>query len=249
MNALFRVIALAGFVLASAFAAEPAAKKEKAAPKAPDDLTTQVGDGYRGIWYMNQPTKDEYVYKYSGGYATYPQQHVPIAIYVASQRKTFFVFGGSAGRISESKDELQHYVSYYDHATGTVPRPVRILQKRTEDAHDNPTLSIDAAGHLFVFSSAHGTGRPSYIWRSKKPYDIAEWELIEKTNFSYTQPWYLPQSKRFLFLHTLYKNGQRTLNWKSSPDGRTWTASTLIDRKSTRLNSSHSDRSRMPSSA
>src|SRR5881396_2885902 len=83
----------------AAFAAEPAAKKTKApaAPKLPDDLTTQVGDGYRGIWYMNQPTKDDYVYKYSGGFATYPQQHVPIAIYVASQQKTFFVFGGSAG--------------------------------------------------------------------------------------------------------------------------------------------------------
>jgi hypothetical protein len=105
---------------------------------------------------------------------------------------------------------------------------MRLLQKRTEDAHDNPTLSLDAEGHLYVFSSAHGTTRPSYIHRSKKPYDIGEWELLEKTNFSYTQPWYLPQSKRFLFLHTLYKNGQRTLNWKTSPDGRTWTPSQLI---------------------
>ena len=38
-------------------------------------------DGYRGIWYCKQPTKDEYRYKYSGGMATYPQQHAPIAIY------------------------------------------------------------------------------------------------------------------------------------------------------------------------
>lgn len=200
-----------------------------AAPaKLPDDLTPQVADGYRGIWYMNQPLKDEYRYKYSGGFATYPQQHAPIAIHVAAQRKTFFVFGGSAGNISERQDELQHLVSYYDHATGTVPRPVRLLQKRTEDAHDNPTLSIDAAGHLFVFSSAHGTGRPSYLHRSKRPYDITEWELLEKTNFSYTQPWYLPQSRRFLFLHTLYVKGERTLNWKTSSDGRTWTAPQLL---------------------
>ena len=40
-----------------------------------------VDDGYRGIWYFNQPTQDEYRYKYSGGFATYPQQHAPIAIY------------------------------------------------------------------------------------------------------------------------------------------------------------------------
>ena len=199
-----------------------------ATPPKPDDLVTQLGDGYRGIWYENQPVKDEYRYKYSGGFATYPQQHAPIAIYVASQRKTFFVYGGSAGNVSEAKDELQHYVSYYDHAKGTVPRPVRLLQKRTEDAHDNPTLSIDADGYLYIFSSAHGKGRPSYIHRSKRPYDIAEWEFLEKTNFSYTQPWYLPESKRFLFLHTLYKNGERTLNWKTSADARTWSTPQLL---------------------
>jgi hypothetical protein len=198
------------------------------APKPPDDLVPQVANGYRGIWYMNQPLKSEHRYKYSGGFATYPQWHMPIAIHVAARRKTFFVYGGSAGNVSERNDELQHLVSYFDHATGTVPRPVRLLQKRTEDAHDNPTLSIDAAGHLFVFSSAHGTGRPSYLHRSRRPYEISEWELIEKTNFSYTQPWYLPQSRRFLFLHTLYKNGERTLNWKTSADGRTWTPPQLL---------------------
>jgi hypothetical protein len=194
----------------------------------PDDLTPQVGDGYRGIWYMNQPLKNEYGYKYSGGFATYPQQHIPIAVYAPSQRKTFFVLGGSAGRVSERNDELQHLVSYYDHVTGTVPRPVRLLQKRTEDAHDNPTLAIDAAGHLFVFSSAHGVSRPSYIHRSRKPWDIAEWELLDTTNFSYPQPWYLPKTRRFLFLHTIYVKGERTLNWKTSADGQTWSAPQLI---------------------
>ena len=85
----------AATTLALVAAETPAAKAK--APKAPakaDDLSTVVGDGYRGIWYMNQPVKDEYRYKYSGGFGTYPQQHVPIAIYVAAQQKTFFVFGG-----------------------------------------------------------------------------------------------------------------------------------------------------------
>ena len=224
-------LTLPGLICTLVLTAMPSLALAAAAPKAPakpDDLVAQVGDGYRGIWYMNQPVKSDYRYKYSGGFATYPQQHVPIAIYVASQRKTFFVFGGSAGRISEAQDELQHYVSYYDHETGTVPRPVRVLQKRTEDAHDNPTLSIDADGYLYVFSSAHGVTRPSYIHRSKKPYDITAWELLVTTNFSYTQPWYLPESRQFLFLHTLYKNDQRTLNWKSSPDAKQWTSPRLI---------------------
>jgi hypothetical protein len=225
---LRRLLALVALAIAAGPVRAATAAKTARTPPPPDDLVTQVGDGYRGIWYMNQPLKNEHRYKYSGGFATYPQQHVPIAIHVAAQRKTFFVFGGSAGNVSERNDELQHLVSYYDHATGTVPRPVRLLQKRTEDAHDNPVLSIDAAGHLWVFSSAHGTSRPSYLHRSKQPYDISAWELVEKTNFSYPQPWYLPESRRFLFLHTLYKNGQRTLNWKTSADGRTWSAPQLL---------------------
>ena len=52
-------------------------------------------DGYRGIWYSNQPTGDEYAYKYSGGLGTYPQQHSPIAICSAAANKTFFCYGGA----------------------------------------------------------------------------------------------------------------------------------------------------------
>lgn len=217
--------ARAGLMLALAALCLPAA----VLATGPDDLTAVEADGYRGIWFMDRPAGDGRPYKYSGGFATYPQQHVPIAIHVASQQKTFFVFGGSAGRVSEQDDQLQHMVSYYDHTNGTVPRPVRLLQKRTGDAHDNPTLSIDDAGHLYVFSAAHGTWRPSYLHRSKRPYDISEWELIETTNFSYPQPWYLPETKRFLFLHTLYnEQRERGLYWKTSADGRSWSAPQLL---------------------
>lgn len=173
-------------------------------------------DGYRGIWYMNQPSKDEYKYKYSGGFATYPQQHVPIAIYSKEANKTFFVYGGTA----KGKNELLHMVSYYDHATGTVPKPRILLNKKTDDAHDNPTLQIDDAGHLWIFSNAHGTQRPAYLHRSVKPYSIDAFERILDTNFSYSQPWWIP-GQGFLFLHTRYKNG-RGLHWMTSPDGRAW---------------------------
>jgi hypothetical protein len=214
--------------IAATFALTCAALTTATFAATPDDLIAAEADGYRGIWYMNQPVPTAHRYKYSGGFATYPQQHVPIAIHAPAVRKTFFVYGGSAGNVSERGDELQHLIAYYDHATGEVPRPVRLLQKRTEDAHDNPTLSIDAAGYLYVFSSAHGVERPSYIHRSKRPYDIGAWELLETTNYSYPQPWYLPQSQRFLFLHTLYREGQRTLQWKTSNDGRSWSAPQLL---------------------
>ncbi len=173
-------------------------------------------DGYRGIWYYNQPSKDEYKYKYSGGFATYPQQHAPIAIYSKAANKTFFCYGGTV----RGKQELLHMVSYFDHATGTVPRPTILLNKKTEDAHDNPTISIDAAGHIWIFSSAHGTSRPSFIHRSTKPYSVDEFELIQTTNFSYTQPWYFA-GQGFLFLHTRYSGG-RGLHAMTSPDGLTW---------------------------
>ena len=160
-------------------------------------------DGYRGIWYFNQPLDNEYRFKYSGGFATYPQQHIPIAIYSEEAGKTFFVYGGTTVRDDGDPQELLHMVSYFDHETGTVPRPRILLNKRTEDAHDNPVLSIDDDGHLWVFSPSHGTSRPSYIHRSERPYSIGSFSRIAITNFSYPQPWHV-SGKGFLFLHTRY---------------------------------------------
>ena len=173
-------------------------------------------DGYRGIWYSNQPTKDEYKFKYSGGMATYPQQHIPIAIYSKKADKTFFVYGGTP----KGRNELLHMVSYYDHATGKVPRPRILLDKKTDDAHDNPTLQIDARGHLWVFSNSHGLSRPSFISRSVEPYSIDAFERVATTSFSYSQPWVLPDGG-FLVLHTRY-TPDHDLFWMTSADGRTW---------------------------
>jgi BNR repeat-containing family member len=188
----------------------------------------QPDDGYRGIWYYNQPTKDEYKFKYSGGFATYPYQHNPISVYCKEVDKTFFVYGGTTARGAKDPQELLHMVSYYDHKTGQVPRPRILLNKHTSDAHDNPTLQVDDGGYLWIFSSSHGTGRPSYIHRSTKPWSIDEFERILVTNFSYTQPWYVP-GQGFLFLHTRYGGGKsrgidaaRCLFWMTSPDGVKW---------------------------
>lgn len=199
------------------------------APVIANKLQAQTGaqpkdDGYRGIWYYNQPSDDEYVYKYSGGFATYPQQHAPIAIYSKAAQKTFFCYGGTV----KGKMELLHMVSYYDHKTGTVPRPTILLNKQTEDAHDNPTISIDDAGYIWIFSSSHGTTRPSFIHRSRRPYTVDSFQRVLETNFSYTQPWHLP-GYGFLFLHTRYrpvgdeKNTMgRALYSMSSLDGFAW---------------------------
>src|SRR4051794_10350458 len=90
-----------------------------AAARAAEPVTLEQDTGYRGIWYK---ISDKDGIKYSGGMATYPQQIRPMAIYAAAVNKTFFVYGGR----SAAKNELLHMVSYFDHSTGTVPRP-RIL--------------------------------------------------------------------------------------------------------------------------
>jgi len=218
MNISMKTISLASLSLASMLALFGCALQE---PKP----TFQVADGYEGIWYYNQKSNDEYVYKYSGGFATYPQQESPIAIYSKEANKTFFVYGGTV----PGKQELLHMVSYYDHATGMVPKPTLLLNKQTEDAHDNPVLSIDEQGHLWVFSNSHGTSRPSYIHRSRKPYDIRDFELILTTNFSYGHPW-RHFGKGFLFLQTLYEDKGRSLYFNTSQDGREWTKPQLLAR-------------------
>ncbi len=77
----------------------------------PPALTINAKDtGYRGIWYMNQPSNDEYVYKYSGGLGTYCAKHKPFAVYCEKVKKTFFCYGGTT---IDSKQKLLHMGSLY----------------------------------------------------------------------------------------------------------------------------------------
>jgi len=145
-----RSLTLVIFLLATASAGQLAAGENPSA-QAP---TLNIKDtGYRGIWYMNQPSGDEYVYKYSGGLGTYCAKHKPFAVYCDKVKKTFFCYGGTT---TDSDQKLLHIVSYYDHDTGTVPRPTILLDKKTSDAHDNPIISIDDEGYIWIFSTSHG---------------------------------------------------------------------------------------------
>ncbi len=179
---------------------------------------------------MNQPSHDEYVYKYSGGLGTYCAKHKPFAVYCKGAGKTFFCYGGTT---KESNRALLHMVSYYDHRTGKVPWPTILLDKKTDDAHDNPVISVDERGYIWIFSTSHGTGRPSYVHKSRKPYDISEFVLIDvtkkengrevpMTNFSYMQAWNIP-GKGFICFFTRYNYpAARTICCMTSPDGVRW---------------------------
>ncbi len=190
----------------------------------------QKADGYRGIWYMNQPSGDEYVYKYSGGLGTYCAKHKPFAIYSEQANRTFFCYGGAT---ADDSRKLLHMVSYFDHATKTVPRPTILLDKQTNDAHDNPVISIDDDGHIWIFSTSHGTSRPSYIHRSVRPLDIDDFELVPATretdqqsklidNFSYMQVWIQPQAGFLAFFTRYGYPAKRTICFMNSSDGVQW---------------------------
>lgn len=178
---------------------------------------------------MNQPSNDEYVYKYSGGLGTYPANHQPFAIHCPEVEKTFFCYGGTT---SERHTELVHMVSYYDHRRGVVPRPTLLLNKETDDAHDNPVLSIDRDGYLWIFSTSHGRSRPSYVHRSRRPYDIDTFDIVaavnyddgnevKMDNFSYMQVWHT--GEQFLCFFTKYSYpAKRTTCFMSSADGVKW---------------------------
>ena len=198
-----------------------AAAQDAAAPL-PADGAFDKADGYRGIWYANQASKDEYKFKYSGGLGTYCAKHIPLAYYAEKPNRTFFVYGGTA----KDKRQLLIMASYYDHDSGTVPRPTIVCDKGTADAHDNATIAVDDEGHVWVFASSHGRARPSFIYKSREPYSVDSFELIRQTNFSYPQTHYL-RGLGFFFCHTVYTGG-RKLHWMTSPYGREWTEPRLL---------------------
>jgi hypothetical protein len=193
------------------------------------EMVTPLPDtGFRGIWYFNQPQNDRFKYKYSGGFATYPQQHIPLAVYAPEVRKTFFCYGGAGS----SAKQIRNLIAYYDHATNQVSRPRILLERQTHDAHYNPTMAIDARGYLYVFCNSHGLGvelpkddpthGKSFVYRSVEPYSIDRFRLVLADNFSYSQVWPV-EGKGLLWLHTKYEQGRRRLFWRSTEDGLTWT--------------------------
>jgi hypothetical protein len=211
--------------------------------------------GYRGIWYFNQPSGDEFVYKYSGGLGTYCAKHRPFGVYRPEVDKTFFCYGGTTpdGHLMHSEEQLTndiafskdreglliHMVSYFDHKTGEVPRPTILLDKNTADAHDNPVISVDDEGYIWIFSTSHGLSRPSYIHRSTEPYSIDKFENVHPTmlvdgkpvpmdNFSYMQAWHLP-GRGFIAFVTRYKDpSERTLFFMTSQNGVEWSEWTRL---------------------
>lgn len=179
-------------------------------------------DGYRGIWFeLNQ--KYEYGDKYSGALATYTADHIPMAIYASEVDKTFFVYGGTT---SAEERHLLCMIGEYDHKTGTVAKPTVVFDKQgVNDPHDNPSLMIDDEGYIHVFISGRASVRPGFKFRSKKPFNIGEFQQITEEEMTYPQPW--NTSKGYLHLFTKY-TGIRQLYFETSVDGIIWSKDKLL---------------------
>ncbi len=191
-------------------------------PRPPPPPTVR-GDGYRGIWFTLGQFS-EYGDKYSGGLGTYTANHLPLAVYSPEVDKTFFVYGGT-----RAADERHLWVmaSWYDHAEHRVPRPTVVYDKQgVDDPHDNPSLALDGEGYIRVFVSGRGRGRPGLIFRSREPYSTDDFDEVYTGEFTYPQPWYVPDAG-FFHLFTRYTDG-RELYFSRSEDGAEWEAATKL---------------------
>jgi hypothetical protein len=111
-------------------------------------------------------------------------------------------------------------IGYFDHDKGIVPKPIIVRDcGEFSDAHANPALSIDDAGHLWVFAAKRGKF-PGKIYRTAKPFDIHTFKEVGDGD-AYPQPWHLPDRGHFL-LFTKYTAGRENY-WRTSKDGLRWT--------------------------
>ncbi len=173
--------------------------------------------GYRGLWFeLGQPYP--YGDKYSGGLATYTAKHMPLAIYVPEAEKTFFVYGGTT---AADERHLLCMIGTYDHRRKRFLRPTVVYDKgEVDDPHDNPSLSVDRAGYLWVFVSGRGNLRPGIKLRSRRPYRADAFDIVAEETFTYPQVW--PVGDGFFHFFTKY-SGRRELYYETSQDGVNWT--------------------------
>lgn len=178
----------------------------------------QRANGYKGLWAASG-TPTEYGYRYSGGMATSAAQHNPVAIYSSIAKKTYFVYGGTS---DDENNHLQIMISYFDHKTKTVPKPVIVYDKLgVNDPQDNATISIDAEGFIWVFISGNGRTRPGLIFKSSQPWSINNFDKILEGEIVFPQPWHAGENG-FILMFTKVLKG-RELYCKTSIDGKTWT--------------------------
>ncbi|MBI4578155.1 MAG: hypothetical protein HY718_00540, partial [Planctomycetes bacterium] len=236
------VLLIAGSAVAVSAASRPAAPATRPAATMPATRPVEMlptatpvpqlvgrDPGYRGVWYGPARINPLLGLRCSGGLAFCPMEHTPVACHAATAKKTFFVYVGSSAAPGQTsgQDPPRIMVSYFDHATGAVPRPVVLIDNLPAGCYGCPTLSIDVAGRLWVFVSLFGTRQPGCILRSVHPYDISAWEKVAEMDFLQPQAWYVP-GHGFMLVHCRIEEDRPQLFYAVSPDGLTWSKPQLL---------------------
>ena len=114
-------------------------------------------------------------------------------------------------------------IGAYDIRNNTWNGPVRASNNGLgRDTHGNPSLTIDAKGHLHVFFGCHG--RAMKHARSAAPYDISRWEEMPSPIQRATYPQSMRMADGSIYL--FYRAGGHKLPWSlriSKDDGQSWT--------------------------
>ena len=99
-------------------------------------LLNRREDGYRGL-VLQSEVRRRVCHKYSGGPGTYCAKHIPRLVRAAGQQD-LFTYGGTYK--NETGSSIWSRTRPCD---GEVPRPLLLLDKQTDDAHDNPVINLD----------------------------------------------------------------------------------------------------------
>lgn len=89
------------------------------------------------------------------------------------------------------------------------------------DTHGNPSITIDAKGHLHVFFGCHGKAMKHI--RSAAPYDISRWEEMSSPTARATYPQSMRMADGSIYL--FYRAGGHLAPWSlrvSKDDGGSW---------------------------
>ncbi len=114
-------------------------------------------------------------------------------------------------------------IDAYDIEKKTWNGPVRASNTGLGgDTHGNPSITIDAKGHLHVFFGCHG-GAMKHV-RSAAPYDIGRWEGMPSPTPRATYPQSMRMADGGIYL--FYRAGGHLAPWSmrvSKDDGQSWT--------------------------
>jgi hypothetical protein len=152
-----------------------------------------------------------------------------MAQYAPAAGKTFFAYAGGPESQTAPPEQTppQMMVGCFDHRSQTVSRPVVLVENLPTSSYGAPALTLDTAGHVWVFVSCFGQPQPCSIFKSTKPYDISSWEKVTDLNATAVQPWYVP-GRGFLVIHSLTSEEQPRVWFSTSPDGLAWSKPQLL---------------------